>query len=88
MVVASSVVQMRQNQQVWWKKEPPFVALVVALLISPENKQPPVVGPSREVEQPVAEHQHAEAVMSYLHERQWWPRALFAGVYPGIHKGT
>ena len=87
MVVASSVVQMRQNQQVWWK-QPPFVALVVALLISPENNQPLVVGPSREVEQPVADHQHAEAVVSDPHERQWWPWALFAGVYPGIHKVT
>ena len=66
------------------------MALVVALLISPENIQPPVVWPSSEVEQPVAEHQHAEAVMSYLHERlhctalaqvQWWPWAFFAGIH-------
>ena len=49
--------------------------MVVALLVSRQNKQPRVVRPSREAEQPVAD-QHAEAVVSDPHQRQWWPWVL------------
>ena len=44
--------------------------MVVALLVSQQNKQPRVVRPSREADQPVAD-QHAEAVVSDPHRWPW-----------------
>ena len=51
--------------------------MVLALLASRQNKQPRVVRPSREAEQPVAD-QHAEQPVAdqHPHQRQWWPWVL------------